>query len=102
VVVAVPAGWEPVEVVELDGLVGDDGVVLLDAEGEVLGAGVECVDVSGSTYCWSPAEVVVPPDASAGPAVARTSAATIRQAKDRIRERTRPIEATTAAARCLE
>lgn len=86
--------WEFEELEEL---------LLEEAGGELVGAGV-LVEVvfSGSTYCWSPADVEVPPWATAAPGASSARAATAKPAMILVRQPTRPIEATTVAGPALQ
>jgi hypothetical protein len=81
---ALAAGDEVVAGAELELAVGAGLEVVLEGVGEAegVGAGVEgagVVLVSGSTYCWSPAEVPVPPWASATPGAVPMTVASARQ-----------------------
>jgi hypothetical protein len=87
---------------EVGALLLAEGAGALGAGAEVAGAGVVAVLVSGSTYCWSPAEVVVPPWASAVPAASSDRVPMARQRRIRKRPLTRGIEATTASAPALQ
>ena len=81
---------------EVVGAALDEAAGVVADGAEVGGAGLfDVVEVSGSTYCWSPAEVVVPPWASAATGVSSAITATARQTMIRTRPPTRPIEATT-------
>jgi hypothetical protein len=82
---------------------GADDDDVLGGGDEVDGGGVLLVVVfSGSMYCWSPADVVVPPCASAPAGTSSASATAARQARILRRPPTGPIEATSVGGPGLQ
>ena len=62
----------------------------LEDEEDPLGCELVLLPVSGSTYCWSPAEVLVPWARTAAAPPSEPAATAVRQARMRMNRRTKP------------